>query len=209
MDDDDDDGVFEKAVTAPRNRQHLARSYTIDTPQSSYEPPKPSVKDKEPPAASPATGRAALPPTSQDAVDSPARSSSAKTVTPNSYSSLNRSASPEAAPLQKSTVSERTGTAKKVEAPSVVSSSSSPPRPPLSGTQTEVKAPSSGSLHTQAQPSSMEPKPPAVSQVSSSLPRSYQRSDTARLTSVVAPRPFGTQPSRITSLPRGFTVSTR
>uniref|UniRef100_A0A3B4Y854 PDZ domain-containing protein n=1 Tax=Seriola lalandi dorsalis TaxID=1841481 RepID=A0A3B4Y854_SERLL len=30
----------------------------------------------------------------------------------------------------------------------------------------------------------------------------YQRSDSARLTSVVAPRPFGTQPSRITSLPR-------
>uniref|UniRef100_A0A3Q0SX63 PDZ domain-containing protein n=1 Tax=Amphilophus citrinellus TaxID=61819 RepID=A0A3Q0SX63_AMPCI len=34
----------------------------------------------------------------------------------------------------------------------------------------------------------------------------YQRSDAARLTSVVAPRPFGTQPSRITSLPRSFTM---
>uniref|UniRef100_A0A3Q3GLU5 PDZ domain-containing protein n=1 Tax=Labrus bergylta TaxID=56723 RepID=A0A3Q3GLU5_9LABR len=33
----------------------------------------------------------------------------------------------------------------------------------------------------------------------------YQRSDSARLTSVVAPRPFGTQSSRITSLPRPFT----
>uniref|UniRef100_A0A3Q2V539 PDZ domain-containing protein n=1 Tax=Haplochromis burtoni TaxID=8153 RepID=A0A3Q2V539_HAPBU len=33
----------------------------------------------------------------------------------------------------------------------------------------------------------------------------YQRSDSARLTSVVTPRPFGSQSSRITSLPRGFT----
>uniref|UniRef100_A0A3Q3ERR9 PDZ domain-containing protein n=1 Tax=Kryptolebias marmoratus TaxID=37003 RepID=A0A3Q3ERR9_KRYMA len=34
----------------------------------------------------------------------------------------------------------------------------------------------------------------------------YQRLDTARLTSVVAPRPFGSQSSRITSLPRAYTV---
>uniref|UniRef100_A0A3P9D4T0 LIM domain 7a n=1 Tax=Maylandia zebra TaxID=106582 RepID=A0A3P9D4T0_9CICH len=103
-------------------------------------------------------------------------------------------------------------TAKKQEAPTVVSSSSSLPKvpepsPALSGTQTEVKPLSSGPLHTQAQPSSMEPKPPAVSRVSSSLPKTYQRSDSTRLTSVVTPRPFGSQPSRITSLPRGFTVN--
>uniref|UniRef100_A0A3P9D4U6 LIM domain 7a n=1 Tax=Maylandia zebra TaxID=106582 RepID=A0A3P9D4U6_9CICH len=101
--------------------------------------------------------------------------------------------------------------AKKQEAPTVVSSSSSLPKvpepsPALSGTQTEVKPLSSGPLHTQAQPSSMEPKPPAVSRVSSSLPKTYQRSDSTRLTSVVTPRPFGSQPSRITSLPRGFTT---
>uniref|UniRef100_A0A3P9D4G1 LIM domain 7a n=1 Tax=Maylandia zebra TaxID=106582 RepID=A0A3P9D4G1_9CICH len=104
-------------------------------------------------------------------------------------------------------------TAKKQEAPTVVSSSSSLPKvpepsPALSGTQTEVKPLSSGPLHTQAQPSSMEPKPPAVSRVSSSLPKTYQRSDSTRLTSVVTPRPFGSQPSRITSLPRGFTATT-
>uniref|UniRef100_A0A3B4ZJ77 PDZ domain-containing protein n=1 Tax=Stegastes partitus TaxID=144197 RepID=A0A3B4ZJ77_9TELE len=34
----------------------------------------------------------------------------------------------------------------------------------------------------------------------------FQRSDSARLTSVVTPRPFGTQSSRITSLPRAFTM---
>uniref|UniRef100_A0A3B5MME4 PDZ domain-containing protein n=1 Tax=Xiphophorus couchianus TaxID=32473 RepID=A0A3B5MME4_9TELE len=33
----------------------------------------------------------------------------------------------------------------------------------------------------------------------------YQRSDSARLTSVIAPRPFGTQPSRISSLSRAHT----
>ncbi|XP_039861703.1 LIM domain only protein 7-like isoform X8 [Simochromis diagramma] len=209
--DDDDDNVFEKPVIAPRTRALPSRSYTIDTSQFSYEPPKPSVNDKEPPIASPATGRAASPPTSLEVVDSPALSSSiTNTITPNNYSSFNRSPSPAAVPLQRSTDSERASTAKKQEAPTVVSSSSSLPKvpepsPALSGTQTEVKPPSSGPLHTQAQPSSMEPKPPAVSRVSSSLPKTYQRSDSARLTSVVTPRPFGSQPSRITSLPRGFT----
>lgn len=215
LDDDDDDNVFEKSVIAPRTRAPPSRSYTIDTSQFSYEPPKPSVNDKEPPIASPATGRAASPPTSLEVVDSPALSSSiTNTITPNNYSSFNRSLSPEAVPLQRSTDSERASTAKKQEAPTVVSSSSSLPKVPepstaLSGTRTEVKPPSSGPLHTQAQPSSMEPKPPAMSRVSSSLPKTYQRSDSARLTSVVTPRPFGSQPSRITSLPRGFTVSTR
>ncbi|XP_076730867.1 LIM domain only protein 7 isoform X8 [Maylandia zebra] len=209
--DDDDDNVFEKPVIAPRTRALPSRSYTIDTSQFSYEPPKPSVNDKKPPIASPATGRAASPPTSLEVVDSPALSSSiTNTITPNNYSSFNRSPSPEAVPLQRSTDSERASTAKKQEAPTVVSSSSSLPKvpepsPALSGTQTEVKPLSSGPLHTQAQPSSMEPKPPAVSRVSSSLPKTYQRLDSARLTSVVTPRPFGSQPSRITSLPRGFT----
>ncbi|XP_035249233.1 LIM domain only protein 7 isoform X4 [Anguilla anguilla] len=40
--------------------------------------------------------------------------------------------------------------------------------------------------------------------VSASLPRSYQRPDSSRLTSVVTPRPFGTQATRIASLPRTF-----
>lgn len=122
---------------------------------------------------------------------------------------------PAAAPLQKSPVSEHTSTAKKEETTTIVSSSSSlqkvpEPRRPLSVTQTDVEAPSSGSLYKQQpQLSSMEPKPPGVSRVSASLPRSYQRSDSARLTSVVAPRPFGSQSSRISSLPRATTVSTR
>uniref|UniRef100_A0A8C9S9I4 LIM domain 7 n=1 Tax=Scleropages formosus TaxID=113540 RepID=A0A8C9S9I4_SCLFO len=50
---------------------------------------------------------------------------------------------------------------------------------------------------------SMEAKP-GTARVSVSLPRSYQRSDGSRLTSVVTPRPFGTQATRISSLPRSF-----
>ncbi|KAM5288611.1 LOW QUALITY PROTEIN: LIM domain only protein 7 [Ctenodactylus gundi] len=42
--------------------------------------------------------------------------------------------------------------------------------------------------------------------VSSSLPRSYQKTDTARLTSVVTPRPFGTQSRGISLLPRSYTM---
>ncbi|NXW41574.1 LMO7 protein, partial [Nyctiprogne leucopyga] len=41
-------------------------------------------------------------------------------------------------------------------------------------------------------------------QVSASLPRSYQKADTSRLTSVVTPRPFGVHSRGISSLPRSF-----
>ncbi|XP_048833758.1 LIM domain only protein 7-like isoform X2 [Brienomyrus brachyistius] len=45
-----------------------------------------------------------------------------------------------------------------------------------------------------------------VSQVTASLPRSYQRSDSLRITSVVAPRPFGSQSSKVSSMPRSYTM---
>ncbi|XP_068038453.1 LIM domain only protein 7 isoform X17 [Anomalospiza imberbis] len=44
------------------------------------------------------------------------------------------------------------------------------------------------------------------SQVSASLPRTYQKTDTSRLTSVVTPRPFGVHSRGISSLPRSFTM---
>ncbi|XP_076602745.1 LIM domain only protein 7-like isoform X4 [Chaetodon auriga] len=211
---DNEDDVFEKPVITPRTRTLPARSYTIDTPYHSSEPPEPSLKEDEPPAASPATGRAASPPTSRgvDIVEKPADSNTTTTITPTSRGSFHASQSPAAAPLQRIPVSEHTSTAKTGEATTIVSSSSSvqkvpEPRRPFTRTQAEVEAPSSGSLYKQQpQLSSMEPKPPGVSRVSASLPRSYQRSDSARLTSVVTPRPFGSQPSRLTSLPRTFTT---
>ncbi|XP_069323764.1 LIM domain only protein 7 isoform X1 [Eulemur rufifrons] len=46
----------------------------------------------------------------------------------------------------------------------------------------------------------------ASTHVSASLPRSYQKTDTARLTSVVTPRPFGSQSRGISSLPRSYTM---
>ncbi|KAL7384742.1 hypothetical protein ABVT39_007841 [Epinephelus coioides] len=242
----DDEDVFEKPVISPRTRTLPARSYTIDTPYYSPEPSEPSLKEVEPPTASPATGRAASPvtgraaspvtrsatspvtrraaspvthraaspPTSRevDIVDSPAGSNATTTITSTSRSFFRSSQPPAAAPLQTRPVSEHTSTVKTEETTTTVSSFTSlpkvpEPRRPLSFTQTEVGAPSSGSLYKQQpQPSSMEPKPPGVSRVSASLPRSYQRSDSARLTSVVTPRPFGTQSSRLTSLPRAFTM---
>ncbi|XP_041115672.1 LIM domain only protein 7 isoform X4 [Polyodon spathula] len=57
---------------------------------------------------------------------------------------------------------------------------------------------SSVSLYTH---NSMDTKP-EVARVSASLLRSYQRPDSTRLTSIVAPRPFGTQSNRVSSLPR-------
>ncbi|XP_038576870.1 LIM domain only protein 7-like isoform X5 [Micropterus salmoides] len=214
---DDSEDVFETPVIAPRTRTLPTKSYTIDIPYSSSEPPDLPLKEDKPPAASPATGRAASPPTLEEAdiVDCPAGSDATSTITPaitpTSRSIFHRSQPPVAVPLQKSPVLEHTSTVK-TEETTIISSSSSmqkvpEPRRPLSGTQTEVGAPSYGSLYKQQAPlSSKESKPPGVSLVSASLPRSYQRSDSARLTSVVTPRPFGTQSSRLSSLPRAFTM---
>ncbi|XP_067371256.1 LIM domain only protein 7 isoform X14 [Channa argus] len=203
----DDEDVFEKPVISPRTRTLPPRSYTIDAPYYTPEPSEPPLKKHEPVAASPATGRAASPPTSQEVetVDAP-------TITPRSRSSLQSSKSLAAAPPQSSPVTEHNSTAKTEETTTIVSSSSSlqkvyEPRRPLSRAQTETEAPPSGSLYKQQpQLSSMEPKPTGVSRVSASLPRSYQRVDSSRLTSVIAPRPFGSQPSRVTSVPRASTL---
>ena len=212
--------MFERPVASPRTRTLPARSFTIDTPYNYFEPSEPSLKEDEPPAASPATGRAASPPASRrvDVVNRPAGRDTTTTITPDlppsSRSSLHNSAA--GAPLQRSAVSERSRTTETEEKPTTAVSSSSAlqkvaePRRPFLRAQTEVEAPSPGFLYKQQpQPSSMEPKPPGVSHVSASLPRSYQKSDSARLSAVVTARPFGTQASRITSLPRVFAVSTR
>uniref|UniRef100_A0A8C1TGX5 LIM domain 7a n=1 Tax=Cyprinus carpio TaxID=7962 RepID=A0A8C1TGX5_CYPCA len=81
---------------------------------------------------------------------------------------------------------------------------------PVAGTQlisnTKPVENSSGPISSLYKPNSMDTKQSGLDQVSASLPRSYQRSDSARLTSVVTPRPFGTKSNRIASLPRAFTV---
>ncbi|XP_053184624.1 LIM domain only protein 7-like isoform X1 [Scomber japonicus] len=211
----DDDDVFDRPAIAPRTRTLPARGYTIDTPSYSSYRPEPSLKEDKPRAASPSTDRASSPPPiarKADTVDSSVSSDTTTTNTPTSHSSLHKPQAPSAAPsFQRTPDSEPTSTAKTEETSTVASRHSlqkvPEPRRPLSGAQTEAVTPSSGSLYKQQpQHSSMEPKPPGVSRVSASLPRSYQRSDSSRLTSVVTPRPFGTQTSRITSYPRVFTM---
>lgn len=207
-------------MASPRPRTLPARSYTIDTPYYSSESPEPPLREDQPPAA----GRAAPPPAAVEALDSPAGSAATTATTattatapiaPSSPGLPRRSRPPAAPASSHRPVSERSGPVEAAAAVAAVSSSSalkrSPePRLPLSGPQTEAVAPSSAPLYQQpAQPSSMDAKPPGVSRVPASLPRSYQRADSARLTSVVAPRPFGTQSSRLSSIPRAFTVSTR
>ncbi|KAF7668149.1 hypothetical protein LDENG_00030280 [Lucifuga dentata] len=185
----DDEDVFEKPVTSPRTSIFATRSYTIDTPYSS-DPSVPTLTEEEPPLASTAAGQAASPPPTQelDTVDIPAGSDATTTITSTaitttSHSPLHAPTSPKPAPLERNTspVPQFTNTAKREETSTAVSTTRSEQTLPLVDTQTEVEAPSSGSL-------------------------SYQRSDSARLSSVVTPRPFGTQSTRITSLPRAYTM---
>uniref|UniRef100_A0A3B3UTB6 LIM domain 7a n=1 Tax=Poecilia latipinna TaxID=48699 RepID=A0A3B3UTB6_9TELE len=209
--DDDDDNLFEKPVIRAPTRSLPPRSYTIDAPSYSPEPSKPSPKAEDPPVASPRTRRQPSPPTPQETVDGPAARNSITTTTTTTTTS---NQSPAAASYQKSPAEEREAikytekTTRDVAPRSSFASTQKElePRSSLLGAPTGVEAPSSSSPDRQPQSSSMEPKPPAVSRVSASLPRSYQRSDSARLTSVVTPRPFGTQPSRISSLSRAHTT---
>ncbi|XP_032720125.1 LIM domain only protein 7 isoform X14 [Lontra canadensis] len=74
----------------------------------------------------------------------------------------------------------------------------------------DVHLPSKSPIEEQL-PDSLSSQPSLTTQrestrVSASLPRSYQKTDTARLTSVVTPRPFGSQARGISSLPRSYTM---
>ncbi|XP_015272610.1 PREDICTED: LIM domain only protein 7 isoform X2 [Gekko japonicus] len=78
------------------------------------------------------------------------------------------------------------------------------------GARVETPVPSKSMAEEKSQPplstyySVSAPIGPA--RVASSLPRTYTKSDTARLTSVVTPRPFGVHSRGISSLPRSFTM---
>uniref|UniRef100_A0A8C3KKU1 LIM domain 7 n=1 Tax=Calidris pygmaea TaxID=425635 RepID=A0A8C3KKU1_9CHAR len=72
------------------------------------------------------------------------------------------------------------------------------PAPPKSLAEEQSSAPLSTRYSANAQTGS--------AQVSASLPRTYQKTDTSRLTSVVTPRPFGAHSRGISSLPRSFTM---
>ncbi|NXE08654.1 LMO7 protein, partial [Lophotis ruficrista] len=82
--------------------------------------------------------------------------------------------------------------------------------PPESSATFEAPAPPK-SLAEEQSPALLSARYPVnaqtgSAQVSASLPRSYQKTDTSRLTSVVTPRPFGVHSRGISSLPRSFTM---
>ncbi|KAL6055897.1 hypothetical protein STEG23_016946, partial [Scotinomys teguina] len=96
-------------------------------------------------------------------------------------------------------------------------SSAEPHQAPLSSAEPHQVSLSSAEAH-QVSLSSAAQRPVSLSfqhslstrvestRISASLPRSYQKADTARLTSVVTARPFGTQSRGISSLPRSYTM---
>nr|XP_055191991.1 LIM domain only protein 7 isoform X9 [Nyctereutes procyonoides] len=75
---------------------------------------------------------------------------------------------------------------------------------------TDIQLPSQSPMEEQLPESLSSQHSPSTqmesTRVSASLPRSYQKTDTARLTSVVTPRPFGSQARGISSLPRSYTM---
>uniref|UniRef100_A0A674APA3 LIM domain 7a n=1 Tax=Salmo trutta TaxID=8032 RepID=A0A674APA3_SALTR len=108
---------------------------------------------------------------------------------------------------------EETSSTTTVTTPSFLPKLPEPRRPWAGKVAEEVNTSTAGGSLYKLQPQynsvAMEPKPmpPSVSRVSASLPRSYMKSDSARLTSVVTPRPFGSQSTCIASLPRAYTKS--
>ncbi|KAA0715844.1 LIM domain only protein 7 [Triplophysa tibetana] len=198
------DDVFEAPV--PRRRTLQQRSYTVDTPYAPTDKPSapsvPSLMEEEPAAGTLASEQTDLPTkrdysstrhtmnsvqesqtTTQSLLDDPAP------VISGSNTSLLKPTSP-----IKPTESKHSIT-------STVLNSSQQSK---SINSTKPVENSSSSMSFVNKTSSMETKQPGSDQVSAFLPRSYQRSDGSRLTSVVTPRPFGTQANRVTSLPRTF-----
>uniref|UniRef100_A0A3Q3DNI5 LIM domain 7a n=1 Tax=Hippocampus comes TaxID=109280 RepID=A0A3Q3DNI5_HIPCM len=106
----------------------------------------------------------------------------------------------EAAASAVASVFESTTTTEEISRPPKASQKVPEPKSPV-----KVQPPSSAAIYKPSLQSKTEANAAAVSRISASLPRSYQRSDSARLSSVVTPRPFGTQLSRVGSLNRTVT----
>ncbi|XP_016388903.1 LIM domain only protein 7-like isoform X3 [Sinocyclocheilus rhinocerous] len=192
------DDVFEEPV--PRSRTLPARSYTIDTPYAPKDKPSvpsiPYLREKEPVAGTLASDQTDFH-TRRDrfSPDIPLKMNNNIEESHTTTRSLLDDPVP-ALSSSNSSLIKHTSVSK---TSSVLNSSE------LISNTKPVKN-SSGPISSLYKPNSMDTKQSGLDQVSASLPRSYQRSDSARLTSVVTPRPFGTQSNRITSLPRVFTV---
>ncbi|CAL8387797.1 unnamed protein product [Gadus morhua 'NCC'] len=224
---DEDEDVFAVPIPAPRSRSLYGRSNTADDlyspPERSPAPPPapsrpsiPSTEDEEP-AARPAPDRPASPPPPQEAAPSRAvtgggtrASSTVTTVTTSSVSSNSssayavRSADLPARPRSISPAQEPSVTVM-ADAGKTPSPTPSPEPRSLVSKAPEPWRPKAGvrTAEKKEAPQYNPTMPPGVSRVSASLPRSTQRADsTTRLSSVIMPRPFGTQATRLSSLTR-------
>lgn len=190
----DDQDVFEEPT--PKTRVLPSRSNTVDIPYSLRSKVRslPSLLDDEPETGS-------LPTDKTDAPSSPVQSSLGRghslldDPVPTSVTSKPRLLEPAS-----TTQSTRTST-------TLQANSSSKPITKSSISATPTPAPRQDQSQTSLYKTvATETKQPIASRVSASLPRSYQKSDTSRITSVVTPRPFGASNAKITSLPRSYTV---
>ncbi|KAI5621156.1 LIM domain only protein 7, partial [Silurus asotus] len=94
-----------------------------------------------------------------------------------------------------------------ISSPALEANSTSKPITKSSNSVRPVPVPRQDQSQTSKyKPVSAETKQPVAPQVSASLPRSYQRSDSARITSVITPRPFGASSAKVASLPRTYMV---
>ncbi|XP_061548932.1 LIM domain only protein 7 isoform X3 [Phycodurus eques] len=182
---DDDSDVFERPK--PRTRDSLSRSYTVDTLYHSSGSSEAAQKEDNPPDV---PLRSTKP--EADAANAPGGTAT--------RSSFHRPKPSETASSLRSSVFDRTAKTEESSPPSRASQKVSEPKNPV-----KVQPPSSGSLYKPPLARKTETNAAAVSRISASLPRSYQRSDSVRLSSVVTPRPFGTQRSRLGSLTRTLT----
>ncbi|XP_077392163.1 LIM domain only protein 7 isoform X5 [Festucalex cinctus] len=183
---DNDSDVFEKPK--PRSRDSMSRSYTVDTLYHSLGSSEPAQKeDKTPDVPLRSTKQGA------DVVDDHGGTTG--------RSSYYRPKPSETTSSLKNSVFESSAKTEEISRPPKASQKVPEPKSPV-----KVQPPSSASMFKPQLPSKTEANAAAVSRISASLPRSYQRSDSARLSSVVTPRPFGTQPSRVGSLTRAVTL---
>ncbi|XP_036829909.1 LIM domain only protein 7 isoform X10 [Oncorhynchus mykiss] len=219
-----DQDVFEDS--APVLRTLPPRSYTFDNPYTPLDRLRPTRSSVLPPreeacAATTATNKA-VPPSRgnmSDSIDSPFGSGSDITTTVGRTPNYNPYVpAPNPSERAPSLASRYTSAAKTEETfsttttPSLLPKAHEPSRPWVGKVSEEV-TPSTGggSLYIQ-QPQynsvvmDPQPVPPGVSRVSASLPRSYMRSDSARLNSVFMPRPFGSQSTSVASLPPAYTA---
>ncbi|XP_024258645.1 LIM domain only protein 7 isoform X6 [Oncorhynchus tshawytscha] len=219
-----DQDVFEDS--APVLRTLPPRSYTFDNPYTPLDRLRPTSSSVLPPreeacAATTATNRAVSPSRGNmsDSIDSPFGSGSDITTTVGRTSNYNPYVpAPNPSERAPSLASRYTSAAKTEETfsttttPSLLPKAHEPSRPWVGKVSEEVTlSTGGGSLYIQ-QPQynsvvmDPQPMPPGVSRVSASLPRSYMRSDSARLNSVVMLRPFGSQSTSVASLPPAYTA---